>query len=576
VKQKHKFALNEVRQYMLREKIDFFLATSTDEYLNEYIPLENNSRYILTGFTGSTGDVLISLKKVWLFVDGRYHEQVDKETDSAIITTVKLEGTQTQRSKIIEIINSYPRKNSKCAIPSSKLSYSGYSALKKELPQVEFIPLKCDIVPTLSNNPHIPTEWKLFTVPHEISGVTPNEKLHSVNQKMKETGIDILVITKLEEIAWLTDLRATGLPYSSSFYAKAIIEDNKCRLFMDLDKIPDEVFEIRRSNFEYLDEDEFELYIQKYLEKNLKIAFEATSTPLSIYNELEYTKNTLISLEASPITEMKAIKNKNELNHLRECFLKTDIVMSRTKTWINQMVEAKRRVSEKMISHQVEQYFYEENAASLSFQVISAIGKNTSIVHYSKPKTSIYARPGDIILIDCGAYFEGGYATDITRTFLVGHDVAVLPVLKQVYTAVLKGILNGLNYPMTGKTTGFDIDKAVRDIVNSNSPEGYVFSHGTGHGIGISVHEAPPRVSPSEYAKVPLAEGMCFTIEPGLYCEGKGGVRLENTVVIVKENGQPKIKSLAKSNFDEKLIDYSMLTKQEIQWLRDYQKKAID
>ena len=164
-------------------------------------------------------------------------------------------------------------------------------------------------------------------------------------------------------------------------------------------------------------------------------------------------------------------------------------------------------------------------------------------------------------MLDCGGYYEGGYATDITRTFLAGNDAKSDSLQKRVYTTVLKAFLNAYHLDIDEYTTGFDIDQKARSIIEENKPEGFLFSHGTGHGVGISVHEYPPSISPGELSKKPLKEGMCFTIEPGIYNDDWGGVRLENTVFLSKINGILKLQSLSKVSFDEKLIDFDMFSR---------------
>jgi len=588
MKLNHNLILSELREFMRMEKLDFFLVSATDEYLNEYVSLENNSRYFVSGFTGSTGDLLVTTEAAYLFVDGRYHKQADDEVYKTRITVVKLDMTQTQRSQIINIVKLSEALQPRFGLVSSKTGYSGFvllsNGLKEGLENVKFVDYKYDplnkIVPKeIKNIEPEQQEWSLRAVPHEISGLTADEKLDLIAEKLGDT--DVFVVTKLEETAWLTNLRGDGIPFSTSFKSKAVIEDGKCTVFLDADSVKDVLKDESFSKYTFMPESEFERHIAGYTGKNLAIGFDQNSINLAIYKMLEKTRNRLIPLDLSPIAEMKAVKNQAELTHMGECFLKTDIVVSRTKTWLNQKLRDDLPVSEKDLYDKVNRLFKEEGAVGLSFNTISSIRENTAVIHYSHPDPAKFIKPGDIMLIDCGAYFEGGYATDITRTFLAGAGVAASSEQKKVFTAVLKGFLHGLNYRINPETTGFDIDKAVRDVVIEDAPEGFSFPHGTGHGVGISVHESPPRISLSESAKTPLKPGMCFTIEPGLYNynsfgDNSFGVRLENTVAIIEKEGGLKIKSLAKSNFDVRLVDFDRLTEQEKIWFDDYQRKAID
>ncbi|MCK5176499.1 MAG: M24 family metallopeptidase, partial [Candidatus Aenigmarchaeota archaeon] len=161
---------------------------------------------------------------------------------------------------------------------------------------------------------------------------------------------------------------------------------------------------------------------------------------------------------------------------------------------------------------------------------------------------------------------------DETRTFLAGGSkTSADEKQKQLYTTVLKGFLNGLNFEPNENTTGFDLDSSVREIIDANKPEGFNFSHATGHGIGIPVHESPPKIGPSKVETTSLKPNMCFTIEPGLYQENFGGVRIENTVTITEKNNKKKIKTLTRAALDENLINYNLLTDKEKKWLKEYQ-----
>ena len=167
-------------------------------------------------------------------------------------------------------------------------------------------------------------------------------------------------------------------------------------------------------------------------------------------------------------------------------------------------------------------------------------------------------------MIDCGAYYDGGLATDITRVFVKGKPSYLQ---MRVYTTVLKAFLNAFNTKISANTSGFDIDAGVRILFDKNPIEGFVFNHGLGHGIGVSVHEYPPNLSCNELAKVKLKENMCFTIEPGLYNKDYFGVRLENSCYL--KNG--KIQSFVHMGYEKKLIDYELLSEQEKEWLKDFE-----
>ena len=194
---------------------------------------------------------------------------------------------------------------------------------------------------------------------------------------------------------------------------------------------------------------------------------------------------------------------------------------------------------------------------------IVAKDKNSALAHYSKSSQDEIITDGSLVLIDCGAYFEGGLATDITRVFVKGTPS---DLQRKVYTTVLRAFLHAYNTEVKEGISGYDIDSAARVFFDENKIEGFVFNHGLGHGIGISVHEAPPNLGKGEVAKTLLENNMCFTIEPGLYNEAHFGVRLENSCYLKDR----KIESFVHMPYEKKLIDYSLLTDIEKEWLEEF------
>jgi Xaa-Pro aminopeptidase len=202
----------------------------------------------------------------------------------------------------------------------------------------------------------------------------------------------------------------------------------------------------------------------------------------------------------------------------------------------------------------------EQGALSLSFKPIVAAGSNSSIVHYSTPSKEKMVNDGDFLLIDYGGYYEGGIATDTTRTFVKGIPT---PEQKRVYTAVLKGFLDAYYNKYDKKASYYDIDKIARDTITKNLNEEYPFSHGTGHGVGISVHENPPVLSTRDVSKTKIVENTVFSIEPGVYKEGWGGIRLENTVYATAEDDKIVMNTLCHFPFEIKLVDLSLMNDYE-------------
>jgi Xaa-Pro aminopeptidase len=267
----------------------------------------------------------------------------------------------------------------------------------------------------------------------------------------------------------------------------------------------------------------------------------------------------------SKIKLMKSVKSDIELDAYKYAFERTD----KTLMAIRDYIENNDNLSEYDIAVKLREEYIKNGAKNLSFNPIVAINQHSAQAHYSKSSKETILHDGDLVLIDSGAYYESGLATDITRVFVKGEPTYQH---KKIYTNVLKAFLNAFNYLKTHQqmpVTGYDIDKSVHDFFNSQDLDGFIFNHGLGHGIGINAHEYPPKLSTHEISKVPLLDGECFSIEPGLYKENEFGVRLENSCYY--KNGE--IHSFVKMNYEDKLIDYSLLSETEIQWLKEFEVK---
>ncbi len=574
--------LKRFQTFLKKEKLDLFVVNSTDEYLSEYVDMQSNSRYLLTGFSGSAGDMIVTQEEAMLFIDGRYHLQAENEVNPELVSLIKVGlGTSPQRVLYEKLAELCGINNTNIGIVSSKTSCAGFKELLKNLEgrqNIKIFEYEQDPIAKIAGiKEKTKTGGVLRYIPEEISGTTPENKLESVNKYKTENNIDLLLVADLANIAYLANLRGAEIPYSSCFKAKSVIFRGKAYIFTDLNNLPVEIIDNFSEKFVFQQEKDFEGFIKNLSKEQVaNVYYHPGSTTLAVFRKVEKLADKVVEIKESFISSLKAIKTRQEMGYMAECYLKTDIVVNRVICWLNQNLESGEKISEKDFSEKVKSLFKEEGAVGLSFEPITASGKNTAFIHYTHPDPEKAIKPGDFILLDCGAYFEGGYATDQTRTFLAGGGFATAEELqKTVYTSVLKGFLHGLNLEIKENTTGYDLDNAVREVVDSCKPEGFSFSHATGHGVGIPVHEDPPRIGPSESSKIPLKAGMVFTIEPGLYNESYGGVRIENTVTAVKEDGSIKIRTLTKAPLDENLINYDMLTEQEKIWLKDYNRFKI-
>lgn len=529
-----------LKEFLSKNDIDGIIVNSTNEFLVEYNMLNLNSRYHLTGFTGSTGDVLFTNDKIYLFVDTRYHEQADNQVNHDLVEVVKIPLNKSYLTALTETVPAY----FKLGIISTKTSKKFFEVLEKNL-QNKNSTLRLfnvDPISEFKKEEIKDIKYNVFTVPSDISGMSADEKYETI-KKYAGDKFKVLV-TNLEDIAYLTNLRSFNFEYSSIFPAKAIITEEGIKIFTDCD-IP-----FIGSHFTVYPLLAFETELKSITKSELYI----DDTQLSIRDyKLINPSNKILQ---SHLRLFKTVKNEHEISHLKECFKRADEALK----VVYNMLADETVYSEYDYYEALVKSMKDNGALSLSFKPIVSAGSNTSIIHYSMPSKEKMVNDGDFLLIDYGGYYEGGYATDTTRTFIKGEPTAEQ---KTAYTAVLKAFLNAYYNKYSKKSSYFNIDKIARETINKNISEDYSFAHGTGHGVGISVHENPPRVSSSEAAKTKIIENTVFSIEPGVYKEGWGGIRLENTVYATCEEDKIVMNSFSHFPFEIKLVDLGMMNDYE-------------
>ena len=517
--------IQKTLNFLKQEHLDYLLVNSTNEFLVEYNDLQKNSRYFLTGFSGSTGEALVSQDKIYLFVDGRYHAQADLEVDKNDIDVIKLQVSDNMLDAICEKV----KNNSTFAICSKKISQSKYEYIKNKLndKNVDVKLYKNDIIINSGNN--IPQ--KIQEIKLSDTGKTTKEKISEISENLKDN--EAVIVTNLEDLSYIYNIRNFNKQHSCSVEGKAVITKTDDSLFKD----------------ETLNS--FELYIRNLKNYN----FITDKNSVSAY---DFSILTEIGTCTNKIITSKNIKTHQEIEHYKKAFNKTDKAILATRDYINQ----NSNLSEYDIKIELEKNFKKYGAISQSFDSIVAIDENSAVVHYTFPSKEKILKEGSIVLIDCGGYYEGGLATDTTRVFVKGQ---ASDEKKKIYTTVLKAFLKSIKADKFN--CGNDIDNIAREFLSNNSPEGYIFNHGLGHGIGINVHETPPRLGvKSEESLYKLKDNMCFTIEPGLYKQNNFGIRLENSCYL-KDN---KINSFTKIGFEKNLIDYKLLDEKEILWLNEF------
>ena len=518
--------IEKARLFLQKEQIDYLLVNSTNEFLVEYNELGRNSRYFLTGFSGSTGDAIVSKDSVYLFVDGRYHVQADLEVNHDDVTVVKLQ----MGDKILEEFANRMTENSTLGICSIKNSQFRYENLVKTLSQKNISVKLFDEDPIEKNKKQ--KVQNLTEIPIELTGKTSKEKIKDLNLQDNEA----LLVTNLEEISYIYNLRNFEKTNSCSIDGKAIFTKDKDYLFKD-ETLKDFDNFIKNCDFKTVYVDEMTITAHDYALLGEKAS----------------------KIKTNPISMAKCVKTDAEIEHYKDIFAKTDKALADT----GKFIDERDNISEYDIKVELENNFKKYGAIGQSFTSIVAKDKNSALAHYSKSSKDEIVKDGSLVLIDCGGYYNGGLATDITRVFVKGQPNQLQ---KTVYTSVLKAFLRAFN--TKDFECGQDIDSVARKFLEKSAPDGFIFNHGLGHGIGISVHESPPRLSTGTAdSLVELKDNMCFTIEPGLYKQDYFGVRLENSCYL--KNG--KVCSFVNMHYEKKLIDYTMLDEQELDWLNQFE-----
>ncbi len=397
----------------------------------------------------------------------------------------------------------------------------------------------------------------IFKVDESITGASCKQKLVAVSQVLQKNKVDAFLAVKLDDIAWLTNLRGNYFPFQTTIpsiacvFSDRLVLGLKEGLTIDRGLVPPEVTLVT--------EGELVQKITTFLaEPNKILGMDAQET--SKAHELALRRaNIELKRVANPIAPLKAIKNEKELLHFRSSFKKADHVVHQTHNFVVRACEKGETLTEADVDRHIRNGFKESGAIDLSFRPICAGGKNGAIIHYGTPDHKQAISANSLFLLDTGAYYEGGYATDLTRTFLADKASAQAQAWqKEMFTLVLKASIAGLSARIRRGTLGMQLDAIVRAPLFQH---GLDFAHGTGHGVGINVHEFPPRVALTSLSE--LMEGQVFSIEPGLYFENLGGVRIENLATIVRDPDNNKFLRVLPLTFcplDERLIDYSMLS----------------
>lgn len=560
--------LARLRELMKREHLSAFIFPSTDAHQSEYVADHWRGREWISGFNGSVGTAVVTMKSAALWTDSRYFlaaEEQLKGTEYQLMR-LKMEGTPTIAEWLGKELQDV--QSPEVGLDGMVNSYNYVKDLSYSLRKLGGITLRTNLDPLeqiWENRPSLPAN-PVEIQPLEYAGETLVSKVARIRKSLRELHADGMLVSALDDIAWTLNLRGTDVHCNPVFVSYLLIESDKVSLFVDDNKLSPEVKQ-------YLQDNQVSLYkynkvekcLESYSEYNILLDGDETS-----YYLWKTVKCQEIVAAASPIPAMKAVKNKAEIEGYRSAMLKDGVAMVKFLKWLKPAVEAGGQteisIDEKLTSLRAEQKLFRD----ISFDTIAGYAQHGAIVHYeATPETDVVLKPEGLILIDSGAQYQDG-TTDITRTIALG---AVSEEMKHIYTLVLKAHIQLELVKFPDGASGTQLDAVGRECMWR---EGYNFLHGTGHGVGsyLCVHEGPHQIR-MEWMPTPLRAGMTLTDEPGLYLAGKFGVRIENTVLISDymstEFGKfLQIEPLTLCPIDTTPIDVDMLLPEEIDWLNAY------
>ncbi len=531
-----------LREYLRKNGLNAFIFPSTDPHQGEYVPEHWMTRQWISGFDGSAGTAVVTLSNAALWTDSRYFIAAEEQLKGTPFQLMKDGLAETP--SIAEWLCNQLAEGETVGIDGNVFTTTEIEEMESAFAKAG-IKFRTDLDPaeTLwTNRPPIPKN-KVEIQPLEFAGESAESKIERVRQALREQKTEGLVISQLDEIAWLLNLRGSDVHCNPVFVSYVLLTQNDVTLFIDSEKLDETV--------------------QNYL-KNIGVKV------------LPYGKPSFESKASNPIPAMKSIKNHAEIEGFRRAMIRDGVAMVKFLHWLKPAVEAGKEteisIDKKLTTLRAEQDLYR----GLSFDTIAAYGQHGAIVHYeATPETNVVLELKDLLLLDSGAQYQDG-TTDITRTIALG---ALTDEERLDYTLVLKGHIRLALTKFPDGISGTQIDALARYAMWQH---GINFGHGTGHGVGsyLCVHEGPHQIRHT-WKPAPLHAGMTVTNEPGIYRQGKHGVRIENTMLIV-EAGETefgkflRLEPLTLCPIDLTPVVWELMTPEEITYLNTYHKKVYD
>lgn len=565
--------VNSLRALMKERGIDAFVIPSADNHGSEYVSDYFRARAWISGFTGSAGTVVITSKEAHLWTDGRYFLQAGKELQGTSYVLEKL-GEPGVKNHVEWLADNLDN-GATVAFNGKVFTVAELNSLKASFVGKNInIKIEEDLFDIIwTERPAMP-KGKMFIHGVEYAGKTVVDKVAMVREQMNKEGISHFILASLDDIAWLLNLRGADVSCNPVFLSYILMDENSCTLYIDKEKVTAEIEKyLKENNIEVKCYEELVEDVAK-LNENAIVTYDPTKTNLWIKDAI---KNAVKVIERRNITtDLKARKNHVELKNVENAMIKDGVAMVKFFNWLKKNI-GKTEITEIIAAEKLTQFRKErEGFVDISFDTISGYGPNGAIIHYhATQENHSKLEPRSLYLIDSGGQYLDG-TTDITRTLALGE----LTEEEMVdYTLVLKGNISlGMAKFLYG-IAGCNLDILARKPMWDR---GIDYKHGTGHGIGylLNVHEGPQGIR-KEISNVTLEEGMMMSNEPGIYREGKHGIRLEN-IIAVKTEAETEFGKfmsfdvLTYCPFELDAIKVELLSSEEKAWLNNYHKVVFE
>lgn len=556
---------------LLREKMKTYamaayIVPGTDPHASEYVTEHWRERAWISGFTGSAGNAVITMDGGGLWTDSRYFLQAEIQLKDSGLSLMKegLADTPT----IAQWLSQELKAGSSVGVNPEMFSNNAYVELQSELEKADIHLMPMDLIQMVwANRPALPTT-PLYVLDMKYTGKTVADKLAAVRAEMKKERADVYVISSLDEVAWLFNVRGTDVDYNPLVISYAVVTMHDATLFVMPEKITPETMKYLVNNKVSVSDYECIINALKKIDQTATVLYDGAKLNRALWSAIPKTCKKVEA--ASLVAQLKCVKNDVELAGVRKAMKEDGKALVRFFMWLEQNVGKKHLTEYDLMIHLKECRAEGENFMGESFGTIAGYNANGAIVHYAADETNCatIANEGMLLLDSGGQYLDG--TTDITRTVTIGQPTQQQ---KLDYTLVLKGHVALACAKFPKGTRGVQLDVLARQFLWQN---GLSYGHGTGHGVGhfLSVHEGPQNIR-TDLNPTPLKVGMLLSDEPGVYRTGEYGIRIEN-LVAVKAGASTafadflEFETLTLFPYDQQLIDWDLLSAEEIEWINTY------